>query len=179
MNRSFGYYFNQTCLIPVADMVNHGCEAVDHQLINLNFQREKEFQEGYFPKKEKIDCSLLGIEGTEKRNLPFRHRFLVENQIVDNSQESLLELDRKGFDKHLYKWNDCRFKQGSQLEDLHFCSEDEEEDNDTDEDCEYEKERQFDYCKKNEQEQRKEFMNNYVTVEKYKDVEAQLMKMKN
>jgi hypothetical protein len=39
MNRSFGYYFDQTCLIPVADMVNHGCEAVDHQLLNVSMEK--------------------------------------------------------------------------------------------------------------------------------------------
>ena len=37
MTRSFGYYFSQTCLIPVADLVNHGCQSVDHQLMNVNF----------------------------------------------------------------------------------------------------------------------------------------------
>jgi len=41
MTRCFGYYFNQACLIPIADLINHGCEAVDHQLINVHFENGK------------------------------------------------------------------------------------------------------------------------------------------
>ena len=35
----------------------------------------------------------------------------------------------------------------------------------------------MEYCKKNQEEQMKEFMKNYVTVQKYKDVEEQLNKL--
>lgn len=82
MNRSFGYYFSQTCLIPVADMVNHGCEAIDHQLVNVGLERGEGFHEGYFSRREKIDCGLLGLPPAEKVNLPFRLRFLVENGLA-------------------------------------------------------------------------------------------------
>ena len=82
MNRSFGYYFSQTCLIPVADLVNHSCEAVDHQLVNLAMEKGDEFHEAYFPCREKMDCNLLGIDKPKNTSLPFRHRFLVENGII-------------------------------------------------------------------------------------------------
>lgn len=36
MTRCFGYCTPGTSLIPLADLMNHGCEAVDHQLINTN-----------------------------------------------------------------------------------------------------------------------------------------------
>ena len=44
MTRCFGYYFNEACLIPIADLINHGCEAVDHQLLNVHFERGTQFQ---------------------------------------------------------------------------------------------------------------------------------------
>ena len=94
MNRSFGYYFSQTCLIPVADMVNHSCQAVDHQLVSRQLEKGEEFHESYFPRKDKIDCSLLGVESETKPLLPFRHRFLLDNKIIENSQEEVMQLDR-------------------------------------------------------------------------------------
>jgi hypothetical protein len=39
MTRCFGYYFNEACLIPIADLINHGCQSVDHQLINIHFEK--------------------------------------------------------------------------------------------------------------------------------------------
>ena len=37
MTRCFGYYFGEASLIPIADLMNHGCQAIDHQLIHLNY----------------------------------------------------------------------------------------------------------------------------------------------
>ena len=68
--------------------------------------------------------NLLGIEKPQKQSLPFRHRFLVENKLVDNDEETLASLDRKKIDNMLYKWNEERFIEGKALEELHFCSED-------------------------------------------------------
>jgi hypothetical protein len=72
MTRCFGYYFNEACLIPIADLINHSCQAIDHQLLNVNFESGKEFQEGYFNRRDKINCELLGISPPEKASLPFR-----------------------------------------------------------------------------------------------------------
>lgn len=41
MTRCFGYYFNEASLIPVADLINHGCTAINHQLIHLNYEMGK------------------------------------------------------------------------------------------------------------------------------------------
>lgn len=41
LTRCFGYYFSTACMIPVADLMNHGCETIDHQLIHLNLENDK------------------------------------------------------------------------------------------------------------------------------------------
>ena len=41
-----------------------------------------------------MDCEILGIKGPEKRLLPFRERFLVDNHIIEDDLEKLAELDR-------------------------------------------------------------------------------------
>lgn len=55
LTRCFGYYFSTACMIPIADLMNHGCETVDHQLIHLNFENELEFDETYNPRKHKLN----------------------------------------------------------------------------------------------------------------------------
>ena len=61
MTRCFGYYFDQACLIPIADLINHGCQAVDHQLMNVYFEKGTQFQEGYYARSYKINCELFEI----------------------------------------------------------------------------------------------------------------------
>lgn len=36
----------------------------------------------------------MGIEPSKTQTLPFRHRFLIENEIVQNEPEVLTALDR-------------------------------------------------------------------------------------
>lgn len=43
MTRCFGYYFGQSAMIPIADLINHGCETVDHQLINVSYEKGLDF----------------------------------------------------------------------------------------------------------------------------------------
>jgi hypothetical protein len=47
MTRCFGYYFGQSAMIPIADLINHGCETVDHQLINVKYEKGLDFNEDY------------------------------------------------------------------------------------------------------------------------------------
>lgn len=121
-----------------------------------------------------MNCELLSIQAPEKRLLPFRERFLVDNNIIEDNEEKLAELDREKIDHYLYEWNSKRLKEGETVENLHFCSEDEEEDNDTDEEFEVEQIRELEHCRKNEEQQMKEFMESFVTVERYVDVERKL-----
>lgn len=176
MTRCFGYYFNQACLIPVADLINHGCQAVDHQLINTDFESEKHFQEGYYLRKHKMDCQLLGFPKQEEMSLPFRERFLVENHLFPNDPHLLPALKRPQINRILTDWNAKRVQAGCQLEEMHFCSEDEEEDNDTDEEFEVEQMRELENCRKVELEQMEEFMKGRVKVETYGEVERRMAK---
>lgn len=84
MTRCFGYYFGQSSLIPVADLINHGCEVVDHQLVNVRYEKNVEFCEAYKEKSDKIDCGLLGVKRGAGVGVPFRERFLLSNGLIDN-----------------------------------------------------------------------------------------------
>jgi hypothetical protein len=88
---------------------------VDHQLINVNFESDREFQEGYFPRRETIDCGVLGLEKPESRSLPFREQFLVEKGIVEGKDEVLAELDRGKINGYLNEWNRGRLAEGEEL----------------------------------------------------------------
>ena len=105
-----------------------------------------------------MDCELLGVDRPQKASLPFRHRFLVQNEIIEDDSELLTSLDRKKIDGYLRKWNEDKLKRGDKLGELNFCSEDEEEDNDTDEEFQYEKAREFEMCQKNEKEMMEQFV---------------------
>lgn len=57
----------------------------------------------------------MGIEPSKNQNLPFRHRFLVENEIIPNEPELLTALDRETINSHLHKWNSQRLNEGEKL----------------------------------------------------------------
>lgn len=85
MTRCFGYYFGEASLIPIADLINHGCEVVDHQLINVRYEKGLEFNESYNEKSDKIDLSMLGIRRGKGVSYPYRERFLIENKLIENN----------------------------------------------------------------------------------------------
>jgi hypothetical protein len=113
MTRCFGYYFGQASLIPVADLINHGCEVVDHQLINVKFEKNLECCEDYKEKGDKIDCELLGIKRGKNVLPPFRERYLISNGLVECDFEVLAQLDRKKMDKILAEHNEKLLKDPS------------------------------------------------------------------
>lgn len=63
MTRCFGYSTPGTSLIPLADLMNHSCEAVDHQLVNTKRELHQATTKEYTKHSDKINMgALLGIE---------------------------------------------------------------------------------------------------------------------
>lgn len=55
MTRCFGYNTPGTSLIPLADLMNHNCEATDHQLINIKREQSDKITEEYTKHSDKVN----------------------------------------------------------------------------------------------------------------------------
>ena len=81
-------------MIPVADLFNHGCDPIEHHIINTTLEKTQS-KTKYKKQKDNLDCSLLSMDKPQNGlELPFRLKYLVENNFMENNEEKLSELRR-------------------------------------------------------------------------------------
>ncbi|CAD8075820.1 unnamed protein product [Paramecium sonneborni] len=161
MSRCFEWAQKSTCLIPIADFLNHSNKACTHYVIHQGFEKgivqqidKKNCEQQYIQKRNKIDLSILGIENGNdiQRYEDQKIKYIIENKEYIEDINQIKDLDKKSKNEQREIINQIQQNQlikDGQLNiwDLDSISSSDNEDNDSDEEIKQEKQKQFEILK--------------------------------
>ncbi|CAD8145583.1 unnamed protein product [Paramecium pentaurelia] len=163
MSRCFGWSLKSTCLIPIADFLNHSNRACTHYMVHSGIEKgiflqqeedQTQFQQQYIQKRNKINLSILGIEnGNEMQKFEDEKiKFILENKQYLRDLKIVENIERLSINEKKEIINDIYYEQMIQdqkmnIWDIASNTSSDSEDNDSDEEIKLTKYKEFEIKK--------------------------------
>ncbi|CAD8159884.1 unnamed protein product [Paramecium pentaurelia] len=158
-SRCFGWALKSTCLIPIADFLNHSNQACTHYMVHQGLEKGNDlksvvFQQQYIIKRNQINLSILGIEDSREQQKweDQKNKFVIQNKQYIKDLSIIQDLDRVSIQEKrniINMIHQEQILQDSQMNiwDLISINSSDSEDNDSDEEVKMAKQQQFEILK--------------------------------
>ncbi|CAK69794.1 unnamed protein product (macronuclear) [Paramecium tetraurelia] len=162
MSRCFGWALKSTCLVPIADFLNHSNKACTHYMVHSALEKgsfsksevQANFQKQYVIKRNNMNLSILGIEADNEiqKWKDEKIKFILENKQCLRDQDLLVDLEGASINEQRDIINKIHYEQIIQdpklnIWDLESIASSDSEDNDSDEEVKLEKFQQYEILK--------------------------------
>ncbi|CAK69023.1 unnamed protein product (macronuclear) [Paramecium tetraurelia] len=162
MSRCFGWSLKSTCIIPIADFLNHSNRACTHYMVHKGLEKgiplkqkdQAHFQQQYILKRNKINLSILGIENGNEMQIveDEKIRFVLDNKEYLRDLKVIDDLESLSIDGRKEIINQIYYEQMMQdpkmnVWDLDSMTSSDSEDNDSDEEIKLTKHKELEILK--------------------------------
>ncbi|CAD8146494.1 unnamed protein product [Paramecium octaurelia] len=162
MSRCFGWSLKSTCIIPIADFLNHSNKACTHYMVHKGLEKgiplqqkdHAHFQQQYISKRNKVNLSILGIENGNEMQIveDEKIKFVLDNKEYLRGLKAIDNLETLSIDGKKEIINQIYYEQMIQdprmnIWDLDSISSSDSEDNDSDEEIKLAKSKEFEILK--------------------------------
>ncbi|CAD8064909.1 unnamed protein product [Paramecium sonneborni] len=162
MSRCFGWALRYTCLIPIADFLNHSNRACTHYMVHQRLEQgngiksvdKMNYEQQYIIKRNKINLSILDIENENDMQIyeDQKNKYIIQNKEYIRDDYQIEYLNRISQNEKRIIINKIQYEQLMKDEQLNIWELDsvtssDSEDNDSDEEIKLEKQKQFEILK--------------------------------